>query len=104
MSSGDTIFALSSGHGRAAIAVVRLSGPKCSCIVLDITGDPPNLPRRAALRVLHDPKTDKIIDQGLVIWFPAPASFTGEEMVEFHVHGGIDAHKFTGRVDLNPGG
>ncbi len=89
MSSGDTIFALSSGHGRAAIAVVRLSGPKCSCIVLDITGDPPNLPRRAALRVLHDPKTDKIIDQGLVIWFPAPASFTGEEMVEFHVHGGI---------------
>ena len=89
MSSGDTIFALSSGHGRAAIAVLRLSGSTCSRIVLDITGQAADLPRRAVLRVLRDPKTDEIIDQGLVIWFPAPASFTGEDMVEFHVHGGI---------------
>ncbi|MFN0043858.1 MAG: tRNA uridine-5-carboxymethylaminomethyl(34) synthesis GTPase MnmE [Alphaproteobacteria bacterium] len=89
MSSGDTIFALSSGHGRAAIAIVRLSGPECSRIVLDLTGKPPGQARCAALRTLLDPVTGEVVDRGLVVWFPTPASFTGEDMVELHVHGGV---------------
>ena len=86
--SGDTIFALSSGGGRAAIAVVRVSGPAAAEALTRIGGAPLPGPRRAALRRFCDPAKDAPIDQGLALWFPGPASVTGEDMAEFHVHGG----------------
>ena len=85
--SGDTIFALSSGQGIAGVAVIRLSGPG-SGLVLERLAAPRPLRRMAALRRLRDPETGEMLDSGLVLWFPAPQSFTGEDMAEFQVHGG----------------
>ena len=83
----DTIVALASGGGRSAVAVVRLSGP-LSGVTLDrlAGGRPPA--RQAALRRLRDPATDTPLDRALVLWFPAPASFSGEDCAELHLHGG----------------
>lgn len=86
-SSPETIFAPSSGPGRAAVAVLRLSGPACAVVCQRLTGCPPPPARRAALRPLRDPETGEVLDRGLVIWFPGPASFTGEDMLELQVHG-----------------
>ena len=86
--SGETIYALSSAPGRAGVAVVRASGPAAGRALESVTGQPKPAPRRAALVRLTDPATGTAIDRGLVLWFPAPASFTGEDAVEFHVHGG----------------
>ena len=86
--TGDTIFALSSGGGRAAIAVVRVSGPAAAEALTRIGGAPLPEARRAALRRFREPETGAPIDRGLALWFPAPASATGEDMAEFHVHGG----------------
>ncbi len=84
----STIYALSSGAGLAAIAVVRISGPRAGEVVELLTGGKPEA-RRAVVRRLHDPDgSGGIIDQALVLWMPGPRSFTGEDMVEFHVHGG----------------
>ncbi len=82
----DTIFALASGAGRAGIAVVRASGPLVGASLAALAGSLPE-PRRAALRALRD-EDGALIDQALILWFPAPASFTGEDVAEFHVHGG----------------
>lgn len=85
----ETIFALSSGRGPAGVAVVRVSGNRAGAAVLQLTGqDALPAPRVAALRALRDPETGEMIDQSLILWFPAPASFTGEDVAEFHVHGG----------------
>jgi len=79
------IFALASAHGRAGVAVVRLSGPGAASIVQTLAGPLPP-PRQAVLRRLaHEGRE---IDQALLLWFPAPASFTGEDVAEFHIHGG----------------
>ncbi len=86
--TGDTIFALSSGGGRAAIAVIRVSGPAAAAALTRIGGKPLPEARRAVLRRFHEPATGAAIDRGLALWFPAPASATGEDMAEFHVHGG----------------
>ena len=86
--SGDTIFALSSGGGRAAIAVIRVSGPAARDALLRIGGQPLPRPREAALRRFRAPDTGEPIDRGLALWFPGPASATGEDVAEFHVHGG----------------
>ena len=86
--TGDTVFALSSGGGRAAIAVVRVSGPAAADALMRIGGAPLPEPRRAALRRFREPETEEPIDQGLALWYPAPASATGEDVAEFHVHGG----------------
>lgn len=89
----DTIYALSTAPGRAAIAVVRVSGPDASAALLALAGEPRPLPRKAALRSIKD-GAGATIDQVLVLWFPAPASETGEDVAEFHLHGGraiIDA-------------
>ena len=83
----DTIFAIASGAGRAAIAVLRLSGPATRLIVKSIAGKLPD-PRMAPLATFRDPATGEAIDKGLVLFFPAPKSFTGEDYAEFHVHGG----------------
>ncbi len=80
-----TIAALSSAAGRAGVAVVRLSGSRVRFAVETIAGGLP-LPRRASLRTLRDPAGDAI-DQALVLYFPAPASFTGQDVAELHIHG-----------------
>ncbi|WP_319567557.1 tRNA uridine-5-carboxymethylaminomethyl(34) synthesis GTPase MnmE [Cohaesibacter marisflavi] len=83
----DTIFALSSGAVPAGVAVIRLSGPKARFVMNKLIDKEPK-PRFAALRDLSDPDSGDIIDQALVIVFPDTKSFTGEEAVEFHLHGG----------------
>ena len=89
----DTIFALSSGRPPAAIAVIRVSGPQAHAAARDLAGDLPGH-RAAALRELRDPTTGDRLDEALVLRFDGPASSTGEDVVEFHCHGGravIDA-------------
>lgn len=85
----DTIFALSSAQGRAAIAVIRVSGPRAGEALLRLRGGRglPE-PRRAAYGRLRDPTTGAVLDDGLSLWFPAPASETGEDVAELQVHGG----------------
>lgn len=83
----DTLFALSSGAGRAGVAVLRLSGPAAGAALAALAGALP-APRRASLRRLRDPADGRLLDRGLVLWLPAPGSFTGEEMAELQVHGG----------------
>lgn len=83
----DTIYALASAAGRAGIAVIRLSGPQALAALRWLAGEPPPA-RRAALRTLRHPHTGTELDRGLVLAFPGPQSFTGEDMVELHVHGG----------------
>jgi tRNA modification GTPase len=87
MAEPDTIFALSSGQGRAGVAVIRLSGPAAG-VALDRMAAPRPRPRVAALRSIRDPDTGEVLDQALVLFFPAPRSETGEDMAELHVHGG----------------
>jgi len=87
MTEVATIFALSSAPGRAGVAVIRMSGP-ASGLVLDTLASPRPEPRAAALRRLRYPGSSEVIDQALVLWFPGPNSFTGEDIAELHVHGG----------------
>jgi tRNA modification GTPase len=79
-----TIYALSSGSGRAGIAVIRVSGSKASIVLQSLVGELPK-PRFASLR--HLKSDGELIDQALVLWLPGPATVTGEDMAEFHVHG-----------------
>ncbi|MGO4706576.1 tRNA uridine-5-carboxymethylaminomethyl(34) synthesis GTPase MnmE [Microvirga sp. 2MCAF38] len=88
MRSDDTIFATASGYGRAAICVVRVSGDKSRFILETIAGGAP-APRHLSLRLLRDPHTAEPLDQALVAWMPGPNSFTGEDQVELHIHGGL---------------
>ena len=83
----DTIFALSSGLPPAGIAVVRISGPRAGDAAIALAGKLP-LPRRATLARLVHPRDGIALDQALLLWFPGPASVTGEDLVEFHLHGG----------------
>ncbi|MCU4182692.1 tRNA uridine-5-carboxymethylaminomethyl(34) synthesis GTPase MnmE [Bosea sp. BH3] len=80
-----TIVALSSASGRAGVAVVRISGPRVRFALETVAGKLPE-PRQAVLRRLRD-GDDAIIDTALVLFFPTPASFTGEDVAEFHIHG-----------------
>lgn len=82
----DTIFALASGQGKAAVAVVRLSGPKTRFVVETMAGPLPPA-RRMSRRTLRG-KMGHALDDALVVYFPGPASFTGEDSAEFHLHGG----------------
>ena len=93
--AADTIFALSSGAGRAGVSVIRVSGPQARDAILELapitTGELPP-PRSAVLRSVVWPELAgagqrEVIDQALVLWFPGPRSFTGEDVVEFHTHG-----------------
>ena len=83
----DTIFALASAAGRAGVSVMRLSGPRTRDIVKTMLGATPPQPRRASLRSVIDPVTGELIDKALVLFFEGPASFTGEDMAEFQIHG-----------------
>ncbi|HBF30101.1 tRNA uridine-5-carboxymethylaminomethyl(34) synthesis GTPase MnmE [Rhizobium sp.] len=81
----DTIFALSTGSLPCGVAVIRLSGPRVQDVLASICGAVPE-PRFAALKSIRS-RDGLIIDRGLVLFFPGPASFTGEDCAEFHVHG-----------------
>jgi tRNA modification GTPase len=89
----DTIFALSTAPGRAGVAVIRVSGPDAARAVECLTGSAPPSPKHAILRAFRD-ADGAVIDRGLLLWFEGPHSFSGEDIAEFHVHGGravIDA-------------
>lgn len=86
MSAADTIYALASGAAAGAVAVVRLSGPGCADAVRRLAGGLPP-PRQASLRRLRA-ENGETLDQALVLWFPGPASYTGEDAAELHLHGG----------------
>ncbi len=82
----DTIFALSSGAPPAGIAVIRVTGPRAGSALERLAGKIPP-PRRATRAWLKD-GAGNLLDDGLVLWFPAPGSVTGEDLAEFHLHGG----------------
>ncbi|MFT5540670.1 MAG: tRNA modification GTPase, partial [Alphaproteobacteria bacterium] len=86
--SDQTIFALATGAGPAGIAVFRISGPGAGTALQALAGGRLPSPRAAARRRLRLPDDDVPLDDALVLWFPAPASFTGEDVAELHVHGG----------------
>ena len=82
-----TIFALSSGPGISGIAVIRISGEGVSNIITKLTGMQLPKPRVATLRKINKINTSELIDEGIILWFPGPESYTGEDMAEIHVHG-----------------
>ena len=84
-----TIYALSSGPGVSGIAVIRISGSEASNVVKLITGEDPPEPRVSNLKKFNKISTSELIDEGLLLWFPGPESYTGEDMAEMHVHGSI---------------
>lgn len=83
----DTIYALASGRPPAAIALIRVSGDRAHDVCAAIAGDLPG-PRQAALRIFRNHRNGEELDRGLVLRFDAPGSATGEDLVEFHCHGG----------------
>jgi tRNA modification GTPase len=82
-----SIYAPSSGHGKAGVAVIRISGSQAGAVLRRMAGTVPE-PRVARLAAIRNPETGEILDRGLVLWFPPPRSFTGEAMAELHIHGG----------------
>ena len=88
MRDGETIFALSSARGKAGVAIVRVSGPSALSSLqklANLKSEP--APREALFRALADPRDSAMIDRALILPFKAPASFTGEDIVEYHLHG-----------------
>lgn len=83
----DTVFALSSGQGRAGIAVLRVSGPAAGQALTALTGSDLPPARKAVVRGIADPRSGEHLDQALVLWLPGPGTVTGEDMAELHVHG-----------------
>ena len=83
-----TIFALSTGPGVSGVAIVRISGPEASNVIKSLTGKEIPKPRMATLRKINNINTSELIDEGIIIWFPGPESYTGEDMAEIHIHGG----------------
>ncbi len=84
----DTIFAPATGHGRTAVAVVRISGPQAGPALSALIGVPIPPARRLSLRVLREPASGDLLDHALVAWLPGPGTATGEDMAELHLHGG----------------
>ncbi len=83
-----TIFALSSGPGTSGVAIIRISGPEASNVIKSLTGKEIPEPRMATLRKINNINTFELIDEGIIIWFPGPESYTGEDIAEIHIHGG----------------
>jgi tRNA modification GTPase len=82
-----TIYALSSGPGISGIAVIRISGQETSNVIKYLTGKNVPKPRVATLRKINKTYTSELIDEGIILWFPGPESYTGEDMAEIQVHG-----------------
>ncbi|PWB88767.1 tRNA uridine-5-carboxymethylaminomethyl(34) synthesis GTPase MnmE [Methylocystis sp. MitZ-2018] len=110
MTADDTIFALGTGPGRAAIAVIRISGPGAGEAVMALAGKLP-APRQASFAVLRHPETGEMLDRGLALFFPGPVSSTGEDYAELQLHGGravVDGalaalHRLPGLRPAEPG-
>ena len=83
-----TIYALSTGPGVSGVAIIRISGAEASTVIKSLTGRGVPKPRMATLRKISNTNTSELIDEGIIIWFPGPKSYTGEDMAEIHVHGG----------------
>ena len=89
-----TIYSLSSGPGISGIAIIRVSGQETSKVLELLTNKSLPKPRVATLRKINKINTSELIDEGIILWFPGPVSYTGEDMAEIQVHGskaGIDA-------------
>ncbi len=82
-----TIYALSSGPGISGVAVIRISGKQTSKVIKLLTGKKLPNPRVATLRKINKINTSELIDEGVILWFPGPQSYTGEDMAEIQVHG-----------------
>ena len=82
-----TIYALSTGPGVSGVAIIRTSGKDTKKIIQSLTNKTLPEPRDATLRKINKINTSELIDEGIILWFPAPESYTGEDMAEFHVHG-----------------
>ncbi len=83
-----TIYALSSGPGVSGVAIIRISGPEASKVIKSLTLKDLPKPRVATLRKIKNINNSDLIDEGIILWFPGPESYTGEDMAEIHVHGG----------------
>ncbi len=83
-----TIYALSTGPGVSGVAIIRISGSEAALAIKSLTGKDVPKPRMATLRKINKINTSEMIDEGLIIWFPGPNSYTGEDMAEIQVHGG----------------
>ena len=81
------IYALSSGPGISAVAIIRISGPETKNILKKLTNSNLPKPRVATLKKINKINKNELIDEGIIIWFPGPQSYTGEDMAELHVHG-----------------
>jgi tRNA modification GTPase len=82
-----TIYALSTGPGISGVAIVRVSGKEASGVIKALTNKAIPRPRVATLRKINKINTFELIDEGIILWFPGPESYTGEDMAEFHIHG-----------------
>ena len=82
-----TIYALSTGPGTSGVAIIRISGPDASRVLELLTGKETPTPRLATLRKINNINTSELIDEGIILWFPGPQSYTGEDMAEIHIHG-----------------
>ena len=83
-----TIYALSSGSGQSGVAIIRISGIEAGLVIKSLTGKEIPTPRMATLRKINNINTSELIDEGIILWFPGPESYTGEDMAEIHIHGG----------------
>ena len=82
-----TIYALSTGPGVSGLAVIRISGKDTRVAINKITRKTLPKPRTAVLRKFNKITNNQLIDEGILLWFPGPESYTGEDMAEFHIHG-----------------
>ena len=82
-----TIFALSTGSNKSGIAIIRISGPDTKIALSKLTKIKLPNPREAKLCKIYNPENDELLDQGILLWFPGPNSYTGEDLAEFHIHG-----------------
>ncbi|MCB1971407.1 MAG: tRNA uridine-5-carboxymethylaminomethyl(34) synthesis GTPase MnmE [Geminicoccaceae bacterium] len=85
----ETIFAPATAYGRGAIAIIRISGPDAGSVCRVLSGKGPPPARLATVRMLREPETGNVLDQAMLLFFTGPASFTGEDMLEIHHHGGV---------------
>ena len=83
-----TIYALSTGPGVSGVAIIRVSGQDTSKVIKSLTGGHLPKARVATLRKIMNIDNSELIDEGLILWFPGPQSYTGEDMAEIHIHGG----------------
>ena len=98
-----TIYALSTGPGVSGVAIIRISGPDTLKVIKLLTNKDVPRPRKATLRKINNIETSELIDEGIILWFPGPESYTGEDMAEIQVHGSkavIDAiHKNISNIE-----